>query len=56
MSIQGKQKAWVGGLSVFVTNLLAWWSANQNLTLREALLSLVFGAVGFGAVHQVTNK
>lgn len=54
--LQAKLKAVVATLLGFVSSLLAFYNANQNVTLKGFLFSLGGAVVTGTAVHQVTNK
>lgn len=54
--VQTKAKALTTFVLTTLAPVLAFYSANQNVSLKQLLGSLVAGIVAGGVVHQVPNK
>jgi hypothetical protein len=54
--VQARLKAVAAFLSVWVSNLYAFYQVHQNLTLKQVVASLVAALIGGTIVHQVSNK
>lgn len=54
--IQQRWKAILASVSVFISNVLAFYQAHQNLTLKQVIMSIIAAVVGGVIVHQIPNK
>ena len=54
--IQARWKAVLATLTTFASGLLAFYNANQNVTLKQVVMSAVGALIGGIIVHQVPNK
>lgn len=55
IKLQARYKAVAGLLLGFAGPLLTFYQANQNLTVKALVFSILSGVVTGGAVHQVPN-
>lgn len=53
--LQTKAKAVTALVLGFLSPVLAFYQANQNLTLHQIVAGVVAGVVGGVAVHQIKN-
>lgn len=56
VTLQARWKAVAGLLGGFLSPLVTLYVANQNLTLKEIVTSIVTGLITGVTVHQVVNK
>lgn len=54
--LQARWKAVAATLATLVSNLVAFYQANQNVTLKGVVMSVVAALVSGAVVHQVVNK
>lgn len=54
--LQERWKAVAAFLSLWISNLYAYYQAHQNVTLKQWVMSIVAALIGGGIVHQVTNQ
>lgn len=54
--LQAKAKALTALVLGFLGPVLAFYQANQNLTLHQVVAGVVAGVVGGAVVHTVPNK
>lgn len=54
--IQARWKAVLATLGIFISNVLAFYQAHQNLTLKQFVMSIIAALVGGVIVHRVPNK
>lgn len=54
--IQQKAKALAAFVLTLVSNLIAFYQANQNLTLKDVVMAVIGAFVSGAVVHQVVNK
>lgn len=55
-AIQTRWKAVLAFVSILVSNLIAFYQANQNVTLKSAVAAVIASIIGSALVHQVPNK
>lgn len=55
-TLQEKAKAVVALVLSGAAQLVAFYQANQNLTLKDVVMSVVGALITATAVHQVSNK
>lgn len=55
-ALQARWKAVAALLTTLVSTSYAFYQANQNVTLKDVVLSVVGALVSGAVVHQVVNK